>query len=362
MARIWAVMKDPGGHNAVWPVSEELKRRGHEVFDIATGTAVKILTEKKQLFIEAGKEAGYLLEWLPAPDAYLTSMCSEGGVGRDLIPIMRDMNIPTITLQDYWGGALKVEFGDNTYWPDAICVPDELGKEMVLDAWQSYNPSHVCVTGQPAFDKLFYLDYVTIAKKMADCDPHRKLFCGSPIVVYAGQLRHSAATLRALIEALNNLPDPAVLVALQHPRFKDNAPDEVAPWELACEEFKNGRLVKGSAPFSTDEWVAASDLVVSMTSTVLATGAYLRKECIAYLSPEIFESELAANGFKFLPMAKVGACAVAENQDQLNQLVSKVRYVLGDPLAIRRNQEKYFKLDGQNASRVADVVLGLIKT
>lgn len=53
MARIWAVMKDPGGTNAVWPVIEELRSRKHIVLPIANGTAVELLAQKKVSFIAA---------------------------------------------------------------------------------------------------------------------------------------------------------------------------------------------------------------------------------------------------------------------------------------------------------------------
>lgn len=370
MTRIWVAMKDPGGTNAVWPVAEELKQRGHRILHIPNGKAVELLAEKMRddttLVCFAARNAELLLHWIDpemTPHVYITSMCSEGGIGRNFIPIMRDMGIPTVAVQDYWGGALKVEFKDPIYWPDAICVPDELGREMVLDAWQGYDPNRVHITGQPAFDKLTRLDATSAEKKIWEFVIRAPKYYDVKFIVFAGQLKHTSSALRALVQSLNDLPyRHIVLVALQHPRFKNNAPEEIEPFEKACGEFKNGMLLRNHPDISTDEWVAASNLVVSLTSTVLATGAYFRKPCIAYLPPEIFQSELAANGFTFLPMAKVGACAVAESEEQLDDLaIQALHGEEGDPLQLLENQEKYFVLDGKNASRVADVAMSLVK-
>lgn len=354
MARIWAVMKDPGGTNAMWPVVEELRKRRHSIIPIAHGKAIELLAIKKVSFI-AAQNLAFKQEFLMnLPEIYITSMCSEGGIGRDLIHIFRSISIPTIAVQDYWGGAALTDFKNPIHWPNVVCAQDELAAEMILDAWPGYKQKYgrIEITGQPAFDALITLDTPTTkskTRKMLGCTQEW------PVILYAGQLQWSAVTLTNLIKAINRLQFPVYLLPTKHPRMAINDPEEETSWNEALARFNNG-IILDKQSLSTDQCVAASDVVVSMTSTILATGAYLRKECIAYLPPEIFESELGSYGYKFLPMAKLGSCAVAENQLDLDSLLETALSKKPDPLGLRRHQEKNFKTDTKSASRVADVI------
>jgi len=134
-----------------------------------------------------------------------------------------------------------------------------------------------------------------------------------------------------------------------------NSPEEETPWNKAKNEFTNGVILE-RGNFSTDEWSAACDVMVSMTSTVLATAGYLRKECVSILLPQV--DKLQGLGLSGLPMEKLGTCAVARSQDETETLLKKA--LSQDGLGLRKNQENHFKLDGKSASRVADVVENLL--
>lgn len=365
MARIWVVMKDPGGTNAVWPVVEELRRRNHIVLPIAHGKAIEVLAQKKVSFFAAQDDVNILQELFNCfPDVYITSICSARGIGRDLIPLLRSIGIPTVAVQDCWGGAALTEFKDTSYWPDVLCVQDELAKTMMSDAWVDYEKQggKIEITGQPAFDKLATLDSYAAKQKIWDTVIQAPKYTIPKFIVYAGQLEHTAETLRALIQTLNQIPYDICLVALQHRRYARDyvSQEELDQWEEVLREFKNGMLFTNHKDISTEEWVATGDVVVSMTSTVLAIGAYLRKECVAYLPPNIFESELATGGYKFLPMEKLGACSIAQSQEDLTDLVTRALSERHDPLGLRINQEKYFITDGKSASRVVNVIENLL--
>lgn len=96
--------------------------------------------------------------------------------------------------------------------------------------------------------------------------------------------------------------------------------------------------------------------MVSMTSTVLATAGYFRKECVSILLPEV--DKLQGLGLSGLPMEKLGTCAVARSQSEIETLIIKALSPNG--LGLRKNQEKHFILDGKSASRVADEVERLL--
>jgi hypothetical protein len=212
----------------------------------------------------------------------------------------------------------------------------------------------VHITGQPAFDALAHMDAKDITRQVrkAIVGPNRNDF---PIVVFADQLQGSAQTLSALVHALNNFPRGVYLVLLKHGRMSMNSPEEEAPWNKAVSEFTNG-VVLQKGDFSTDEWSASCDVMVSMTSTVLATAGYFRKECVSVLLPEV--NKLEGLGLDGLPMEKLGTCAVARSQNEIETLI--VKALSQDGLGLRKNQEKHFKLDGKSASRVADVVESLL--
>lgn len=358
MAKIWAVMKDPGGTNAVWPVVEELRRRKHIVLPIAHGKAIELLAEKKVSFVAAQDTNALQNEFLYLPDVYITSMCNDGGIGRNMIPALRSMGIPTVAVQDYWGRTALTEFRDPRYWPDAVCAQDKLGKEMVLDAWTGYETvlrGRVEITGQPAFDVFAAIDVPATKMRVLKNSDCKESF---QVVLYAGQLEASAETFASLVKALNCLPQPVRLIALKHPRMSSDAPEEEKLWNEALGQFTNGVVLK-KGNFSTEEWVVASDLIVSMFSTLLATAAHLRKECLSILLPEAGGKRLQESKWPFLPFEKLGSCAVARSQNEVEMLLKQALSV--DGLGLRKNQKKHFRADGKGASRVADVIESLLK-
>jgi hypothetical protein len=349
LARIWIVTKDPGGHNAVWPVREELTRRGHTVLDIAHGKAIEILQTNNIPHIVVPDEDGVILtNWVDLPDILLTSTCSDGGLGRNLIPQLMEVGIPTVAVTDYWGGAQNQCFSDPSFWPSAICVQDELSKKILLDDWQEYEEDRVRITGQPSFDNLSSMNVEAVKSAVRQRSNCKEAW---PIVVYAGQLQGSTHTLQALVKSLNVLPQPVYLALLKHPRFLINSPEEEVPWDEAVAQFTNGEMLE-SGKFTTETWSATCDVMVSMTSTVLAIAGYLRKECISILLPEI--DKLQGLGLAGLPMEQLGTCAVARSQRDIQRLVTQALYTQG--LGLRENQEKHFILDGGSAARVADIV------
>lgn len=358
MANIWVVTKHTGGHNAVWPARDELAQRGYNMLDIGHDKAIELLSEKRILHVPAYDSdpelfMDWMMRWTSLPDAYITSTCRGDGLGRNLVPYMQNRAIPTIAVTDYWGGAQNAEFKNTDFWTNAICVQDKLSKEMLLEDWHGYPEARAIKTGQPAFDHLIDIDVREVTDRIrGEADSmYREDEKEWPLVVYAGQPRGNHETLLALARVLNNLPYPVYFAALKHPRYAGGKD----LWNIAEREFRNGGLLWGGA-YPTDEWAAACDVMVSMTSTVLATAAYFRKECISVLLPEV--DKLKELGLPFLPMEKLGACEVARSQSEAETLLTKA--LSSEGLGLRKNQKKHFVLDGKSASRVADVVEDLL--
>lgn len=79
-----AVVKDPGGTNGLLPVARKLRETfDYDVRLIANGSAVNILSQTQEDY-EVLRSAEEAYRRYPWPRVMLTSMCSDGGVGREI--------------------------------------------------------------------------------------------------------------------------------------------------------------------------------------------------------------------------------------------------------------------------------------
>ncbi len=99
MGVIWNVCRDLGGTNGVLPVAKKLGEMGHQSLIIPNGKALEILPNLGIEFFTLDRA----LEVAPLPNVVVTSMCSDGGIGRNFVPIMNMAGIPVVAFQDYWG-------------------------------------------------------------------------------------------------------------------------------------------------------------------------------------------------------------------------------------------------------------------
>ena len=99
--------------------------------------------------------------------------------------------------------------------------------------------------------------------------------------------------------------------------------------------------------------IAASSVVLASYSTVLVEAAALRKSAIAVLYPDTAEMYRELAGMWEFPLVSLGCCAKATNREELCYLLQSA---FGGDLGLRENQEKIFRLDGQNARRVANFI------
>ena len=232
---VLAVVKDPGGTNAVLPVVAELKKLGLSVQVFADGKAVELLPSMNVAHdVAAGAES--LIQRVGAPKILITSMCSDGGVGRDLVPLLRGKSV-TVAVQDFWGARLWTDWADPKFRPDHLIVPDSGAKDIAQRAWPDFDPARIHVLGWVAFDK--YVDMYPKREEIA-ANTRRVLGITDPrlTVLFCGGGDHVGMLLDSLVSVLNGNPTDFYLIPRPHPRTKNNYPSEMVPWQAALAKLK----------------------------------------------------------------------------------------------------------------------------
>jgi len=353
---IWAVCKDPGGTNGILPVVRILRSFGYEVLLIANGKAVELLKDGKEAYV-VYDSAEKLLREYRSPDILVTSMCSYGGVGRDLVPLLRG-KCSTVALQDFWGASLvdhgESAWGDVKYRPDYLVVNDEIGKKIVLETWPDYKNNQVLVLGYPALDKYASVNVREVSQKVRFV---LGLEAKKPLVLFGGQGTLTKETLSSLVSALNIIGGDFYFIPRPHPRTKDNYPEEMTLWQKALAELKAGTAIFDFfGQTDMPSLLAASDLVISTYSTILVESAMLRKPNISILYESVMQDLRRNSGLKEFPLVQLGCSAMAETFESLQELLKKG---LSGNLELEAAQKQNFRLDGKNAERVARFIVGL---
>lgn len=349
---IWAVAKDPGGLSVILPVVKALSAANHLVLLFANGKAVELLEANREVpyipCTSAGDVFGTYFSRV-RPDVCITSMCSGGGVGRDLVPMLRGV-CPTIAIQDYWGARLATDWADLKYRPDEICVNDPVAAKIVKKAWPEYELDRIKITGNPSFDKF----------AVKPTDEERKMMRAwlginqdEFVVVFGGQLEHSGAMLSELVDELNQRHPLAVLIPRMHPRMSSNAPEEMSLWNDALTKSKV-RIISTAGP-STSDVTMIANVVVTMYSTLIAEAALVGVPSIAMLYPQVMEKFRAETGglMEDVPLAELGCCFVARNRVGLVEGLNTWRL-----LSVSLPTAWYFHLksSGENTMNVVNLM------
>lgn len=345
---ILAVVKDPGGTNGVLPVVRELRQSGFEVHLVGNGKAVEILSLANEPFT-AAESAEEILNRFGRPEALITSMCSQGGIGRDLVPLLRGQ-CPTFALQDFWGARLLTDWADLKYRPDYICVNDTVGVALAARAWPDFSPNRILTTGYPAIDRYANFSVPAVAEKARAL---LGIVSYRPVVLYAGIVKRAGDILAEVVAAVNDLNVEVTFIPRMHPRMPDDAPEELPKWYKALADFKNGYICADSSACNLQSLIACANVVLSAYSTTLVDAAALRIANISVLYPEVGMArflEETGGLMKEFPLVELGCSAKAACRDELRALLSQA--IRGE-LGLVAAQQKHFQLDGQNARRVA---------
>lgn len=375
---IVVVMKDDGGTNNVLPIYAELVKRGHVVKVFTNGRAAARLKESNPEFIQAETTDEVVVQ-CSNPALLVTSMCSDGGIGRDLVPILRG-KCPIIAIQDFWGARLVTEWFDPRFRPDYITVNDSLGADLVQKGWPEFDSSRICLTGFPAFD--WYASINKEQEELASSEIKSKIRAknGDMIVLFpCGVLVGASEMLTEVLGALKMLFKRRVsnnlfLIPRVHPRLQTVAPDEFEPWNRLLAEFD--KLFPGVVIFDEkviradiNTLLLASDVTISDYSTSLLQSGLIGsrvggKANISVMYPKAASDEFKQEFgtlFQEPPFVTTGCTLKAQNREHLGLLIHRsltdnlVRYYLW------RNQSKHLITDGKNSQRVVNFLETLLK-
>lgn len=354
---VLAVVKDPGGINAVLPVGAELRKSSASVQVVANGKAVELLPAMNVEHV-AESSAEAVIQKFGEPKILLTSMCSDGGVGRDLVPLLHGKSV-TVAVQDFWGARLWTEWADPKFRPDHLIVPDSGAKDIVHTAWPDFDPEHIHALGWVAFDK--YVDmYPKRAQIAADTRRVLGIADSKPILLFCGGGDETGMLLDSLVSALNDVPTDFYVMARPHPRTKNNYPNEMIPWQEALANLKRGTLVVDFFG-QTDgpSLIAAADVVVADFSTMLIEAAMLRKPAISLWYPEVqrfWNREIGGRAPMF-PLISMGCALCVQSPQYLADVIANA---LNGHVTIKENQESMFPNTEKSASRAAEFIRSLL--
>lgn len=355
------VAKDTGGLGAVLPVHDALLRRGVESRLVASGVSRDVLTARGISFEEA-ENAEDVLTRFGVPDVLITSMCTSGGPGRDLIPLLAG-RAPTVVLQDQWG--VLTSWARTEYCPDYVVVNDHIGKAHIHEVWPRLPEEHIVALGFASLDVLNGFDGAQARSRFR---ARHAIAPDTPVVSFFGQLTHTGLAAREVVRALRAVSTrpPVVLVGM-HPRLALEMPDEAMAIRTAFAAYTGSIIylpTLATQRIPTEEVIAASDVVLAMSSTALTYAAAMRIPGIAVLyanSPirDLLQRERAGT-FTTLPLDTLGCIAVAESYHELTLYLQDA---LSGALApcLRRAQETYLRTDGATSERIADFLASLAK-
>lgn len=359
---ILAACKDPGGMNGVLPVVKALRAMGLDVALAASGKAVEMLNAICEKFI-ANPSAAEIVQEFGFPKALVTSMCSgDGGIGRTLASLLSGSATKIFCLQDYWGGALLTSWKDCR--PNFIMVNDPAGANIVQEAWPDFPVEQIRITGYPALDKYAPYDVESMAARGRSVlgvsrDKKVVLYLGSVSAPHLQSMLSETEILSEVVAALNEIKKDICFIPRQHPRMKNDAPEQAAGWDQALGRFNGGALTKDSSACDIPLVLASADVVLAMTSSTLVEAAVLRKEVISLFYPKMRERFIAqtAGSLKKFPLVSLGCAVEARNRNELCRYLAEA---LSRGLGLKAAQKKHFCLDGGNTGRVADLICSLI--
>lgn len=361
---IFAHAADPGDAAVVLPVVKMLREQGHEVVLIARKVAAQKCKEGGMKFVVYDEEdADYFLKAYGEPDLLITGMCSTDFISRDLIRKLKG-KCPTVAQQDFWGAQMASTWKPIEFRPDAICVNDEVGAEIVLRAWPEYAENKIQVLGYPSLDVYHDFEVDQVALKES-----HNMTEDLPVIMFAGQLATSGETFLEVVKAIESVGEPVYLLPRQHPRWNDDAPEiDKQKWTEAEKVFSCGHVVFTSGPNcekdkvvrNIDELIMVSDITLSLFSTVLVNAAVLRKPNISVLFPHLgMKRYLEEHGTLVddFPLVDLECTAKAETPAELSQYIQAG--IKGE-LDFTEAQERSFVVDGQNTRRVTDFLLSIM--
>ena len=363
--------RDAGEGNALKPVYEELAKQGYSLEFFTDGPGAKILCSdnlKVQEISDRNNENSAeptLLKDISKikPTLIVTGFSGSdvtgGGGGIDLALTAKgiDANIPVVWIGDYPFGGIFQHYRGKIGIPDWI-QPDYLcttiaAKENEMEFAPEFNPEHIIVTGQPAFDALLKED-----KEKTKKDIRNKLGLkeNEKLIVFMGGSipEINAKTLEVFTDGIKKIKlENYKLVMRRHP--KDPADTTF------YDAITKGLPIVDSKGWTTDQIGMTADCVATIDSTEEYKAVIRNIPTVCILISDILKTcpDIYPEG-KEVSIATVedGTTPVIRTKDEAEHILSQVF----NPKFQQELQEKRMRWspgDGNATERIIDLIVDL---
>jgi len=364
---ILAYIEDPGAANYLIPLLPRLVDCQLLLDLVAGGTACQYLRDRQIAFtaIAAGTNAQSLLQE-KAPQLLLVGTAENPDtLGLQLIASARSMGIPSVGLVDAYANADRRFRGRSTdplaFVPDWLLVPDRATQEVYVEL--GYASERVIVCGHPHYDwvrqRVAELQQIGRATLRQQLLPHwpgdrpivmfaaeisagldSQQYCRSADYTFVGTGRSDRRTdiaIEELLLAAAQQSPPPYLVLRLHPK---NTLDEFAPYRDRFHFVSRGGVAL--------DWVYCADLVVGMTSMLLAE-AQLAGLPVLAIVPRAVEID-------WLPAFNRDQIAIVRNRAEFQQQFARQLQQIGLDANITPLIAKSFSCDRQIAQLLSSLL------
>ena len=359
MPDVATVAMDPGVTRSILLIDEALRKlwlpgRKLTVQLVGNGYASGFLHGLNRPFIDENDPQRVTSRFDGYPKVFVTSMCSLGGVGRNLIPLMRAHSVPTVAVQDQWGAHLLTAWRDEQYRPDYIVVNDRVAADIVKRAWPKYSRKRIKILGYAILDELAKYSRAAIEwSERGKYGLNRNL----PVLYFSGQLGETDVALDNLVAAIVAADEEVQLILGMHPGLKNEERMRAYPGlaERVAQAVERAREKVGRVVDRVGDEVyavAAADVTIGMYPTAFTEAVAFRRPAIADFAWRAGASsyEKATGGLmRVHPLVELGAVRQVTNR---RQYVSALRGVSNERLAkqLLPFQEKAFRVRSGNGN------------
>jgi hypothetical protein len=309
--RVAIVARSAGAANALGPVARALMAQNDIEVSIladppARSTFLQYGLPRRSLSVDFQRGPAHLLLDAVRPDHLLTGTSWEATLDGELWGTARERGIPSLAVLDHWcnyaerfTGADGARYG---CMPDRVAVMDDTAYRAMVGTGSP--PDRLIVTGHPGFDELSTCDTVALraeARFALEIAPQTKLivFASQPHATADEALGHSPGyteedALRLLLDSLDcfNSVHPLVTIVKLHPI---EGPERLQV-VVGCRKGRDVQILK---EFPSRQLIAASDVVVGMTSIFLLEAAVLGRPVVS-LQPRRYASDGFVDNFRGL--------------------------------------------------------------
>ncbi|MDR0677765.1 MAG: alpha-2,8-polysialyltransferase family protein [Holosporaceae bacterium] len=300
MPKILFFAHDPGGANAINHLINIFKSKGHDVLVYARGPAINRLQDA--LFLNTDNLKTFLQE--KNPDFIITGTSSNDFTEKYLWKDAQHINIPTMAILDHWCnygirfskyGLRDIEKYNSDksfdFLPSHICVMDDFAKSEMQNEGIPSNIIH-------PFGNPYFLEIKKRAESVITEKVRSKFIRNNneSLITFASEpyeedygISPERTALNDIYNCLRNIDIKTHLIIKLHPK------ESVDKYSSFYDD--------SSIDKETDsiELIAASDVVISMTSMFLVESVIIGKKCLSYQPNESDKNKFILTRNNVLP-------------------------------------------------------------